>query len=35
VIEHYAGLGVLHRIDASRPVEAVYDEARALLLSLA
>jgi adenylate kinase len=34
VIEHYEQLGLLHRIDASRPVEAVYDEARALLLSL-
>ena len=34
VIAHYARLGVLHRIDASRPVEEVYDEARALLLSL-
>jgi adenylate kinase len=34
VIAHYERLGVLHRIDASRPVEEVYDEARALLLSL-
>jgi adenylate kinase len=35
VIDHYARLGLLHRIDASRPVEAVYSQARALLLSLA
>jgi adenylate kinase len=34
VIEHYSRLGLLHRVDASRPVEEVYDEARALLLSL-
>lgn len=34
VIEHYARLGILHRIDASRPVEEVYDETRALLSSL-
>lgn len=34
VIEHYSRLGLLHRIDASRPVEEVSDEARALLSSL-
>jgi adenylate kinase len=34
VIDHYARLGLLHRIDASRPVEQVYDEARALLFRL-
>ena len=34
VIDHYAQLGLLHRIDASLPVDEVYDEARALLSSL-
>jgi adenylate kinase len=34
VIGHYERLGLLHRIDASRPVEEVYDDARALLLRL-
>jgi adenylate kinase len=35
VIDHYARLGLLHRIDASLPVEDVYDQARALMLCLA
>ena len=34
VIDHYARVGLLHRIDASRPVEDVYDQARALLVGL-
>jgi adenylate kinase family enzyme len=34
VIDQYARPGLLHRIDASRPVEHVYDEARAPLSSL-
>jgi adenylate kinase len=34
VIDHYARMGLLHRIDASRPVDDVYSHARALLLSL-
>jgi adenylate kinase len=34
VIDHYARLGVLHRIDASRPIGDVSEEARALLFSL-
>ena len=34
VIDHYARLGLLYRIDASRPIGDVYEEARALLLSL-
>lgn len=31
VIDHYAREGRLHRIDAARPVEAVYEDAHALL----
>jgi adenylate kinase len=34
VIDHYARLGVLHRIDASRPIPEVYEDARALLVRL-
>jgi adenylate kinase len=34
VIDHYTRLGLLHRIDASRPIGVVYEEARALLFSL-
>jgi adenylate kinase len=34
VLDHYARLGVLHHIDASRPIRDVYEEARALLFSL-
>ena len=34
VIDHYARAGLLHRIDASLPVEDVYDQARALLHGL-
>jgi adenylate kinase len=34
VLDHYARLGLLHRIDASRPIRDVYEEARALLFSL-
>jgi adenylate kinase len=35
VIEHYQRLGLLRRIDASRPIADVYADARALLLGLA
>lgn len=35
LIERYAHLGLLHRIDASMRVEDVYDQARALLIILA
>jgi len=34
VIEHYEQLGLLCRIDASRPIADVYEDARALLVSL-
>ena len=34
VIDRYAQLGLLHRIDASRPIPDVYEDARALLLKL-
>jgi adenylate kinase len=35
VIEYYDELGLLHRIDATRPVEQVYAEAHELLAALA
>jgi len=35
VIDHYARLGRLHRVDASRPIPAVSEDARALLTRLA
>ena len=34
VIDHYAREGRLHRIDAARPIEAVYEDAHALLARL-
>ena len=34
VIEYYRSLGRLHRIDASRPIADVYEDARALLFTL-
>jgi adenylate kinase family enzyme len=35
VLDHYERLGLLRRIDAGRPVEEVYEDARALLMTLA
>jgi adenylate kinase len=35
VIDYYARTGRLHRIDASRPIPVVYEDARALLTRLA
>ena len=34
VIEHYRELGQLHSIDATRPIDEVYEDARALLFRL-
>jgi adenylate kinase len=34
VIEHYRERGKLHRIDAARPIDEVYEDARGLLLGL-